>query len=114
MSDLVNITKDEALKVIGQAVSEDWINNPDKLEANKGRFETALRIALAHLAMGETTDVGTAVDAIFEMYRRNNSVDKSYRNAARFILSIVDKVPARYESYDDEDANFPRLENATK
>lgn len=101
-----NLTKDNSLEIIHEAIKEHWLFEDD-LGPHREELETALRIVYAHLKQGETTPLGTAVDCIFEMYRRDDDVDKSYRNAARFILSAVNGVPARYEAYKNEDARSP-------
>ncbi len=97
-----NAVKSEIIDTIRQAINERWIYKESLSDDERERLETALRVALGHLDEGDTTKLGTAVNAIFEMYRRNDVIDESYRNAARFILGAVDGVPTRYERHDDD------------
>ena len=111
MSDIANLTKSEAVEFLTKVINEGLLYKGD-LGDQAQPLESAIRIAIAHLSDGETTKVATAVEAIFQMYRRNDTADKAYRNAARFILSVVDGVPSRYEFYSN--AEDDRLSNLLK
>lgn len=107
MSEISNLTKEEAVRFLTQIIADGQLQKG--IEGMEEDLESAIRVALAHLGNGDTNKVATAVEAIFQMYRRNDVTDKSYRNAARFILSVVDEVPVRYESY-EETAENDRLQ----
>ena len=100
-----NLTKKEAVEFLTEVISNHELYNGG-IEGKEDKLETAIRVCITHLKEGESSALGTAVDAIFQMYKRDNNIDKSYRNSARFILSQVYDVPPRYESY-DEDAQLP-------
>ena len=100
MSEITNFSKEEAIDFLDRVVNDHLLFGEIDDELRED-LETAIRIAIAHLKENDTNDVATAIDCIFQMYRRKNDIDKAYRNAARFILSVVDNVPSRYESYDD-------------
>jgi len=99
MNDISNLTKPEAVEFLTYVICNNVLDS-ELTEAVKANLESAIRVAIAHLSEDDTNKVATAVEAIFQMYRRNDVADKSYRNAARFILSAVDGVPNRYEMYD--------------
>ena len=101
---LSNLTKEDSIKFIEQILNDKTLNNED-ISSIREDLESALRVALAHLKAVSPDDktLGNAVDAIFQMYKRDNNIDKSYRNAARFILSVVNDVPVRYEECEEDE-----------
>lgn len=101
---LSNLTKDESIKFIEEVLNSGALDRDDISDIRED-LESALRVALAHLKTVSPNDktLGNAVDAIFQMYRRDNNIDKSYRNAARFILSTLDDVPVRYEECEEDE-----------
>lgn len=101
MSEITNFTKDEAVEFLQKVINNGLLHKG--IEGMEEDLESAIRVCLAHLSTDDSSKVAIAVEAIFQMYRRGNVADKSYRNAARFILSSVDGVPTRYESYDNEE-----------
>ena len=106
-----NLTKAEAIEFLTDVIAENKLSGD--VSEIKEDLESAIRVALAHLRDDDTNKLATAVEAIFQMYRRNDIADKSYRNAARFILSSVDGVPNRYETYDSNDEDFRLIELVT-
>lgn len=100
-----NLTKEEAIQFLTKVISNHELYD-GKIAGQEDKLETAIRVCITHLKEGESNTLGTAVDAIFQMYKRDSNIDKSYRNSARFILSQVYDVPPRYERY-DEDAKLP-------
>ena len=105
-----NLNKNEAIAFLNKVINKGLLSGD--ISEIREDLESAIRVALAHLEDGETSKLGIAVESIFQMYKRSSVADKSYRNAARFILSVVDNVPVRYESY-ESDAITPE-EHATK
>lgn len=104
MDTITNLNKDEAVEFLRKVINENMLSGD--ISGIKEPLESAIRIAIAHLSNNDTNKMATAIDGIFQMYKRNNSIDKSYRNAARFILSVVNNVPVRYEGY-ETDATTP-------
>lgn len=111
MNNLSNLTKEEAVEFLIKVIATGALKGD--ISDIREDLETAIRIAIGHLTEGDTNKVATAIDAIFQMYRRNDVADKSYRNAARFILSAIDGVPNRYETYEcyKEDTRLTNLVN---
>ncbi len=103
MTNISNMDKEHAINFLRRVIIENKLSGD--ISSIREDLESAIRVAIAHLTNEETNKVATAVEAIFQMYKRNDIADKSYRNAARFILSVVDDVPNRYESYDDDDCD---------
>lgn len=101
---LSNLTKEDSIKFIEYILNNGILDHEDISDIRED-LESALRVALAHLKAVSPDDktLGNAVDAIFQMYKRDNNIDKSYRNAARFILSAVNDVPVRYEECEEDE-----------
>lgn len=100
----MNITRSEVISILKDVAN----GNITKLDSEK--VEEAAQFAIQYIDNNELEDtLKGALDSIFEMYRRDDEVDKSYRNAARFIKSSVLNEEVEYELCNSND-----IENKNK
>ncbi len=65
----------------------NMLNDLDSVDTKK--LENTLRAALIYLKDDPTARLEGATNDIFRLYRRDNDIDKAYRNAARYIVNAV-------------------------